>query len=163
MATATQHRPDESAPAARRPALVLGVIATLVIAVLVIAAVGGALRSASPPDSSTPEGVTQVYLQAVFDHDFTAAVALYSEQLASCDVADFRSSWVPESLTATLDDVQMRGDTATVRVRLRSVAGPPPLGGDGYSSVETFTLAREGAQWRITGEPWPVYDCRSTP
>ncbi len=77
---------------------------------------------------------------------------------AECTAIDFRRSWVPDSLTAMLDDVRVDSDAAEVVVRLRTAAEPDPFGGR-YESTETFDLIREGTTWRLTGQPWPVYDC----
>jgi hypothetical protein len=145
-------------PRVRRPLVVLLVIATAAVVVSVVVAV--AAPGPRPPASS-PEGVVARYLQAVIDRDADAATFLSAGTAGRCDTALLRDAWIPPSLTATLDDVEVRGDEAEVVVRLRSVPAPPPFGGGGFSSIERFTLVRAsaGAAWRIEGDPWPVYAC----
>jgi hypothetical protein len=164
VTSTTQQRQVRGERRAGLPSSAVWALVALVVTVVVVGAVAGTLRAPTPLDEQSPEGVVQAYLQAVLDGDHLAAVAFFSDDTArDCQASDFRNAWVPESLTATLDAVHVRGDDATVRVRLRTVAGPGPFGGDGYSSLETLTLAREDAQWRITGAPWPLLDCRRTP
>jgi hypothetical protein len=128
--------------------------------VLVAAGVAlGVLREPVLLDPQTPEGTVQAYVQAVLDGEWNDARSHLADDLeAECTAIDFRRSWVPDSLTATLDDVRVDGDEAEVVVRLRTAAEPDPFGGR-YESTETFDLIREGTTWRLTGQPWPVYDC----
>ena len=143
-----------------RPAVLLWIFAGVVAAAVLVGAVVGALREATPLDRDSPEGVVQAFLQAVFDGDYSAALTfLDSDTTASCDQGDFRAAWIPESMTAALDDVRVRDGEAEVSVRLRTVTGPEPFGSGAYSSQETFELIHEGGVWRITEGFWPVYDC----
>lgn len=124
---------------------------------LVVAAIAGALREPTALDPTGPEAAVQRYLQAVLDGDFHQAASVLAPG-SRCQASDVRQAWIPESLTVSLDHVRAAGDQADVRVRLRSAAGPPPFGED-VSFMETFSLARTGDTWRLTGEPWPLVDC----
>jgi hypothetical protein len=98
-------------------------------------------------------------VQAVLDGEWNGARSHLTDDLgAECTAISFRHAWVPDSLTATLDDVRIDADEAEVVVRLRTAAEPDPFGGR-YETTETFDLLREDTTWRITGQPWPVYDC----
>lgn len=145
------------------PTRLLWVLVAVVALLLVVGAVAGAVRDPAALDPGSPEGVTQAYLQDVFDRDFAAARQHLSEESAqACSTADFRLAWVPESLTAVLDEVRLRDGEADVAVRIRTVSGPGPFGGGDYSSYEVFTLVRpddSGDAWRISGDPWPLFDC----
>lgn len=155
---------DEQPPArpGGRPSVLLWAMAALVLLALLAGALASALRDPRPLDPDTPEGVVQRYLQAVLEGDFTEAARFLSDTTAEdCEPVELRQAWVPESLTATLDSVQARGAEADVTVRLRGVAGPEPFGSGGYSSLETFALVREGGQWRVAGQPWPLLGCRT--
>jgi hypothetical protein len=146
----------------RRPrsGVILWVVAGLVTLVVVVAAVVGALREPTVFDTTVPEGVVQQYVQAVLDGDYRAALQwMTDESAATCGPSDFRDVWVPESLTVTLDDVRTTDGEAEVRVRLRSMAGPPPFGDGSYESDEAFYLVEGDGGWRLTGEPWPLYHC----
>lgn len=138
----------------------LWALAGLAGVVLVVAAVAGALREPADLDPDTPEGVVQDYLEAVLARDHDAAVAHLSEADADhCGAEGFQRAYVPEALTATLDEVRLRGDRADVLVRLREPTGPPPFGGPGMRSTEAFELVRDGGAWRLTGRPWPLHWC----
>lgn len=145
-------------PPVRRPLLVLLALAAVAIGVSVVVAV---VAPGPRVDASSPEGVVARYVQAVIDGDADAATYLSTDTADRCGTAALRNAWVPPFLTATLDDVEVRGDEAEVVVRLRSVPAPPPFGGGGFSSTEHFTLIRASAEeaWRIDGDPWPVYAC----
>jgi hypothetical protein len=144
-----------------RAAALLWAFGGMVLAVLVVGAIAGGLRDLPPLDPESPEAVAQAYLQAVFDRDLVDARGLLSEASAArCQLSDFRQAWVPESLTASLDDVRVTGPDAEVWVRIRTVSGPGPFGGGDFSIREVLTLAREEGQWRLTGEPWPLMGCR---
>jgi hypothetical protein len=131
------------------------------LVVLVTAAVAvGVLREPALLDPQSPEGTVQAYVQAVLDGDWAEARSHLGDDLdADCSAIDFRQAWVPDGLTATLDDVKVDGDEAEVAIRLRTAAEPDPFGG-GYATTETFDLTREGSTWLVIGQPWPVYDCR---
>lgn len=135
-------------------------LAVLAGAVLVIAAVAGTLREPVELDPGTPEGVVQAYLEAVIagDHD-AAAAHLSADDAERCDASRFRGAYVSDSMTATLDDVQVRGERAEVRVQLREPSAPPPFGSPGMRSSESFELVAEAGTWRLTGQPWPVHWC----
>lgn len=141
----------------RRPLVVLLTMAAAAVGVSVVVS----LAAPGPRlDASSPEGVVARYLQAVIDRDADAATYLSDRTAERCTTAGLRDAWVPPSVTATLDDVEIRGEEAEVVVRLRSVPAPPPFGG-GFSSIEHFTLVRASAgdPWRIAGDPWPLYGC----
>ena len=135
---------------------------SLAAALVVLVAAGvvvGVLRDPVLLDPQTPEGTVQAYVQAVLDGDWNDARAHLADDLeAECTAVDFRRAWIPDSLTATLDDVRVDGDEAEVVVRLRTAAEPTPFG-ERYEATETFDLIREDTTWRLTGQPWPVYDC----
>jgi hypothetical protein len=144
----------------RRPAVMLWILGGVLAVALVVGAVAGALRDPETLARNTPQGVVQAYLQALFDDDRAAAREWLSEDTAArCTASDYREAWVEESMTATLEDVDARGEAVEVRVRLRTVSGPGPFGAGGFTSTETFTLVEEGGQWRIADDPWPVFAC----
>lgn len=150
----------DDGPPDHPPRPLVWILAGVVAAGLIVAAVLGALRDPAPLDPGTPEGVVQVYLQAVLDGDVTTARNLLSQDLAeNCSVQDLRDSWVPEGVTASLGDVRHLRDEVEVEVRLRTVAGPPPFGAGGQETTEFFTLIEVAGEWRIDGATWPVHDC----
>jgi hypothetical protein len=147
----------------RRSTSLLWVLAGLMVAALVAGLVIAALRPPDPLDVRRPEGVVQAYLQAVLDHDHAAAAGYLSEDTAErCPASAFRTAWVPEGMTADLDDVQVTGDRAEVRVVLHPTAALPPFDAVD-STTELFRLARQDGAWRLTGVPWPLVSCEGLP
>ena len=160
-AVADRHSTDADAGGRpQRPAGLLWALAALAAAALVIGAIANVLHSPTPLAAGSPEQVVQAYLQAVFDGDYSDAREYLAEDVArSCSTADFRQAWIPQSLTAALEDVRVDGDTVEVVVRLRTEPGPDPFGIDDFASQEMFVLAQRQGQWRIEGDPWPVWSC----
>jgi hypothetical protein len=143
-----------------RPMTLVWLLMGLAVVLLVVGVVVGAMRQPAKITDSRAEGVVQAYIEAVLDRDHAAAVGYLSEDTAArCTAAAFRQAWVPEGVTADLEGVQVSGQRAEVRVRLRTTAEPFPLEGGGYSSTEAFTLVEEDGAWQITGEPWPLVSC----
>jgi hypothetical protein len=140
--------------------LLAGLAVVAAATLLALVAVVAILREPAGLDPASPEGQVQDYVQAVLDGDVHAAHDhLGTAAGARCSVAELRRAGVPEGLTVSLDQVRRVGAGAEVVVRLRSVARPDPFGGGG-PELETFELVREHGRWVITGEPWPLYDCR---
>lgn len=139
-----------------RPNRVL-VAVVLAIALVAVAAAVLTARRAPSYGAGTPQGVVQRYVRAVVDGDHQAAAALLAPQ-GPCTIADLDRSSVPEGARVTLLGTEVTGATAQVRVEV--VAGSGDLfGGDGFSDQHTLRLARSGGDWRIVGEPWPLYGC----
>jgi hypothetical protein len=156
--------PEGKPPPARHhpvePRILLWILGGLALLALVVAVALGFLREPATLGTDSPEGVVQAYVQHLLDADVPAARELLSDEVAdACSAALFRTSWIPEGLTVTLDEVEVTGEEALVDVRMRTAEGPPPFGAGGYTQVEVFELERQDGDWRISAEPWPVYDC----
>lgn len=144
----------------RRPErpLLPWIVGGLVVVAIAVAALAGALREPANVAPDSPEGVVQAYLRAVLSRDHAAAVGYLTEEAARrCPASAFRTSWVPEDVTADLEEVSVNGGEARVRVHLQTPVAPLPL--DSQSSTELFLLVREDDAWRLTGEPWPLTAC----
>lgn len=161
MMTASDLEPDQTRP--RHPTSLLWILAGLVVIALVVGLVIAALRPPTSLDIDRPEGVVQAYLRAVLDHDHAAAAGYLSQATAErCPASAFRAAWVPEGMTADLDDVQATGDRAEVRVVLHPDTALPPFDAVD-STTELFRLIREDGAWRLTGIPWPLVSCEGQP
>lgn len=134
----------------------------LVVVAVVVAAVAGALREPAVVAPDSPEGVVQAYLRAVLARDHAAAVGYLTDEASRrCPASAFRTTWVPDDVTADLEEVSVNGGEARVRVHLRTPVAPLAL--DAESSTEVFLLVREDDAWRLTGEPWPLTTCTEPP
>jgi hypothetical protein len=143
------------------PRTILWAALGALVALVAILLVADAVRGPTVLDPATPEGVVQGYVQQLLEGDRLAARAYLSDALQRrCSSSDVRRAWVPEGTTVSLGDVDVDGGEARVTVLVRSLAGPERLGGTGEATTETFELVQQDGEWRITGEPWPVYECR---
>ena len=133
----------------------------IVLAVLIFAAVlGGALYGAlAEPetfDPATPEGVVQNYLQAVFDGDEAASLALMEPELADRCRRDSTSlDYRTDGARAFLDGTSIDGDRASVAIEIRHTSD----GIDEWIENETIWLDRSESSWQISEPPWPYWDC----
>jgi hypothetical protein len=147
----------------RRPHVFVWALAGIVVVAVIVGVVVAAVRGTTSLDADSPEGVVQRYLQAVFDRDHATAVGYLSDTTAErCPVAAFRDAWVPDGLTADLDDVRVSGDRADVRVVLHAVVEPLPVDPT-VTTTELFQLERTANGWRIAGVPWPLTSCDGPP
>ena len=139
--------------------LLLGGAIVVVIALASIAL----LREPVQLDPTTPEGVTQAYLQAISDGEYEEAFGyLDPDYYEGCDAASLARSAPSEPFSASLDDRTEGSDGhAIVPANLR-FGGGGGLFGSGYTTYELFELLTVGEEWRITNEAWPYFgwDCR---
>lgn len=141
-----------------RPNVVLLVIAVLVVGLAVIAAVVSANRTTPSPDLSTPEGVVQAYVVAVIDGD-QEKMETFLDPSLGCE-APFPFFSPPQAASLSLVSSRTSGSTATVVVEISQGQGGGPFLGDNYTHREDFSLVLRGDRWLISGNPWPVYQCK---
>lgn len=136
------------------------VIGVLVAVLAVTAALLSATRTAPTPDLSTPEGVTQAYVIAAVEGDQEQMETLLDPAL-ECQ-APFPFFVAPESASVSIVSTRMTGSSATVVMEItESTGGGGPFPMNRYSHRETFSLVLQDGRWLITGNPWPVYECRT--
>lgn len=136
---------------------VLAIVVGVVVVAGVVAAVLTATHDVPTYDRRTPEGVVQAYLIAVIDGDHDAAAAFLAPGSA-CTVDDLDRAYVPDGVRVVLRDTTVDGDTAEVAVDITSSSGGP-LDSSEFTEQQTFRLRQADGDWRITGRPWPMYDC----
>ncbi len=138
-----------------RPATVLAIVAVLVVALAVVAAIVSSGRDRPTLDATTPEGVVQLYVTALFDDDVAAAAEDYLAPELNC--GDFLSEmYLADTFRVAVVETTTTKDTAQVELSIEEDAG---LFNGSWSHREIFTLRRDAGTWLITGEPWPVYQC----
>ena len=131
--------------------LILGLIVVLIAALVFIASRGGSSRF----DAGSPEATVQSYLQAMVDRDNDRALS-YFEPETKCDSSDLDRQYLSPDLTADLLDSSITGDRAQVKIRIR-YADSDLFGG--WSEDHTIGLTRISGMWKITGVPWPLFEC----
>jgi len=136
----------------RMLALVVGVVVILGIVVASLAS----SWTVSKRDPASPEGVVQAYLSAIVAHDAVAARAQL-ETTTPCTTENFQQVYFDNASRVDLVDVSTTGDRSTVHVRIEHGNGDP-FGGT-WTEEQFFELIRTAGSWRITGMPYPVYNC----
>lgn len=136
---------------------ILGIVILVVAVVGIGVAVLTRTHDVPTYDRGTPEGDVQAYLIAVIDGNRDAAAA-YLAQDSQCTVDDLDRAFVPDGVRIVLRDTSVDGDTARVGVDV-TVSSGGPLDSSEYTDQHTFRLRRADGIWRITGRPWPMYDC----
>lgn len=143
---------QRGAPVKDRPTVVLAVIAAVVVALAVLAGAVITFRGDPDFDTSTPEGVVQAYVKAIFDGDDTAALTYLDPRLGCDTIPD---SYVSETARVTVTSTRATGWSATVEVSI--VEGVYFDGG--WSHTETFELSNISDGWVISESTWPFNSC----
>lgn len=134
---------------------VLGLVVAAISIVALIAVL--AVKETTPElDVSTPEGTVQQYLQSVTERDFDSAIT-YLAIGTKCKLEDFDQAYIQDSIRISLSDASVTGNSASVKVSIENSSGDP-FGGS-YSESQTFRLAKSDSGWKISGIPWPTYQC----
>ncbi len=136
---------------------VLGVTvaAISIVALIVVLAIK---QPTTQLDQSSPEGVVQQYLQSVTQRDFVQALTFLADD-TKCKVEDFDRAYIQDSLRINLSDSQVTGSTALVKVSIETSNGDLFSPGSIYTDEQNFRLTKADAGWKITGIPWPTYEC----
>lgn len=150
-----------------RSTLLLLLIAALFAIAVAAAATVAALRGGEDElPAGTPERTVQLYLKAVEEHDATAAFSYFAPSLST------RCGYLPReaisqrgdaSIRATLDEVRIDGERATVRVDLTETFRNTPFGASDPKQTLTFELQRIEGDWRFAEAPWPFYCASKLP
>ena len=139
----------------KRANKVLGIVLA-VIAVVALIAVLALKEPVAELDKNTPEGAVQQYLSAVTDRDFNQALTFLSAD-TTCTVEDFDRAYIQDSIRIGLSETSTAETTAVVTVSIQYSNGDP-FGGT-YSEDRNFRLVKTDTGWKITGVPWPTYEC----
>ena len=139
----------------KRANKVLGIVlaAIAIVAVIVVLSVN---EPVAQLDKDSPEEAVQQYLGAITDKDFSQAME-YLASDSKCTIQDFERAYVQDSLRIGLSDLTTTANSASVTVKIETSSGDP-FGGT-YSETQTFTLTKEESGWKVTGIPWPTYEC----
>ena len=134
----------------------LAILISLIFAVALIFAIstGSSVKTLS---SGTPEKIVQQYLEAVNDGRNEDAAMLFSSS-SICTVDDIDRAYIDTSAQVLLDKVTQKDEThAIVYISIQRSDGP--LMSDPYVDKENYRLIKESGQWRLSGIPWPLYEC----
>lgn len=140
------------------PQTILLVFGVVIVLAIVVTAIASAVNRPEPLEAGTPEAAVQAFVQAVIDGDEDAAAALLTERLEQrCDTRlDYYRGG--DSLRASLGDVDVDGNAATVEVDFVS-ASRDLFDSYQYDFSQEFDLVVENGEWRISRLDWPHYSC----
>jgi len=134
----------------------LGITVAVIVVIAVVVGIFTATQSPSNLDPKSPEGVVQQYFTAVFDHRNDDAAGLL-DPASGCAAEDLDRTGFMQDARIDLVRSDVTGSTARVSVSIEYSSGDP-FGG-GWSEDKTLRLVKSGTEWKITGIPWPMYDC----
>lgn len=134
----------------------LGIVVAIVALIAVIVGVFSATQSPSNLDPNSPEGVVQQYVTAVFDSRNDDA-AKFFDTASKCTADDLDRYGTQQDARVDLTDVNVSGDTARVSLHIEHNSGDP-FGGS-WTEDKTLRLTRTSGAWKLSGIPWPLYDC----
>lgn len=135
---------------------VLAIIASLTIVLIAIAAVLSATHKSKTLSADSPEGVIQMYLKNVIVGKNDLAASYFSSD-SVCKASDIDRAYFPEDFRVNLVNTEITGDRAYVKVDINYASGGPF--DSGYSEKQNYRLIKENGRWKISGIPWPLYDC----
>jgi hypothetical protein len=73
-------------------------------------------------------------------------------------VEDLDQAAIGDDVRVILRDTETEGDSASVDVEVVMNSGAV-FGAAEWTERHTFRLVSEGDAWRITGTPWPMFEC----
>ena len=133
----------------------LGLVVAAISIMALIAVL--AVKETTPQlDANTPEGTVQQYLKSVTERDFDTAIT-YLASDTKCKIEDFDQAYIQDSVRISLSDTSITSDSAMVKVGIENSSGDP-FGGS-YAESQTFRLTKSASAWKISGIPWPTYQC----
>lgn len=138
-----------------RANLGLGAVTLTVVATGVVAAIVVSNEPDHHFEPGTPQGVVERYTSALVTGDPATATDLLDPQLG-CSLEDLRDAYYPGRTAVVYRATETGVNTARVTVEITRV-GEGPV--DAVSHEETFQVRNFDGEWRIAGEPWPVYFC----
>ena len=133
----------------------LGIVIALILIIAVIVAVTSS-NSTKSLSIGSPEKVVQEYLVSLNDGRNDLAFKLLASD-SSCSIQDIdRAYHSPDAETSLLES-KTAGNTAVVRVSIQY--DPYSMMDSSSGEEQTYRLIKEDGQWRISGIPWPLWDC----
>lgn len=143
------------------PLYVMGAVVGLAILVTIALVVA---RGPADYEPGTPEAALQDFLDAAFDEDGDALLALMSPEPRERCRDHFEDygygRYSSDGLRLELERMDVSGDTATAQVELHQAADNP-FDNSRWSYTESFELTRIDGEWLIehAGWPWQAADC----
>ena len=132
----------------------------IIVALLLVAGILNATREVEPLDPATPEGVVQLFMNAVLDgNEFETKQYLSADFQDECEFNNNFRRGEGSFVEANLVDITVRADDrAEVEVKITEGSYGLFESYD-YSHREQFLLEKSNGDWLITDLTWPWWDC----
>ena len=134
--------------------LVLVLAATVLAVAIVIVVINKTTETKF--DTNSPQGAVQNYLEAIYAGN-TLKAAGYLDKSSFCTVQDLDQLGVQTKPRVLFENSSILGNTAQVKINVEFDAGSPM--GNVTNESHTLRLVRSGPSWKLTGIPWPLFDC----
>lgn len=132
------------------------VFASIGAMALVALAILSAIQSKpSEFTSGTPEATVQGFFKALSERDSEAALGYFVTD-SPCELFEIDRQSLSQEITIDLVETEITADASKVKVRIRYSSNDMI---SGWKEEQVIRLTKESGQWRITGTPWPLYDC----
>jgi hypothetical protein len=105
--------------------------------------------------AGSPESTVQSFFTAMAERDSDAAIKLFVAT-TPCETFELDRQTLSREITVDLVESSVTGDSAKVKVRVR-YSSDDVVGG--WKEDQVIRLVKENGLWRLTGTPWPLYDC----
>jgi len=132
------------------------IVASLGAIALVALAILSATQSKTTEFATgTPEATVQAFFKSLSERDSEGALQYFVAN-TPCELFELDRQSLSQEITIDLVESEITGDSAKVKVRIRYSSNDMV---SGWKEDQVIRLEKESGNWRITGTPWPLYDC----
>jgi hypothetical protein len=132
------------------------IIASLgAIALVALAILSATQNKTSDFASGTPEATVQAFLKSMSERDSEGALQYFASD-SPCELFELDRQGLSQEITIDLVESTITGNAAKVKIRIRYSSNDMV---SGWKEDQVMRLEKESGNWRITGTPWPLYDC----
>lgn len=132
------------------------IVASLGAIALVALAIFSATQSKTTEFATgTPEATVQAFFKSLSERDSEGALQYFVAN-TPCELFELDRQSLSQEITIDLVESEITGDSAKVKVRIRYSSNDMV---SGWKEDQVIRLEKKLGNWRITGTPWPLYDC----
>lgn len=132
------------------------IVASLGAIALVALAIFSATQSKTTEFATgTPEATVQAFFKSMSERNSEGALQYFVAN-TPCELFELDRQSLSQEITIDLVESEITGDSAKVKVRIRYSSNDMV---SGWKEDQVIRLEKESGNWRITGTPWPLYDC----
>jgi len=125
------------------------------IALLALAIFSATQSKTTEFATGTPEATVQGFFKSLSERDSEGALRYFVSD-TPCELFELDRQSLSQEITIDLVESEITGDSAKVKVRIRYSSNDMV---SGWKEDQVIRLDKELGNWRITGIPWPLYDC----